>query len=154
MYAVPIASSQASGQRKIAGRVRERANTHSIAPLNITRASAYGTCIRTLKQRARPRMLKRGVRRQLGVCACEPNGSREVTPMSARMYGLFEKQTTITGKPKWVRVHASVALPKPQAVRIFQNQLLSPLFGGNKLYEIRLVPKAEQQHYNYANATR
>ena len=51
-----------------------------------------------------------------------------------RLYSLFEMRDG-----KWVRL-TSIALKKSQAVRFFQNSLLSGFFAGVKR-ELRVVPK-------------
>jgi hypothetical protein len=56
-----------------------------------------------------------------------------------RLYGLFERQGG-----KWVRLHPTIALPKQQAVRLFQGALLDGALGAAP--ERSLRPVGHQQH--------
>jgi len=50
-----------------------------------------------------------------------------------RLYSLFEKQ-----EGKWVRISAT-ALPKAQAIRVFQSALLTPFLGSDVCKGIRTL---------------
>ena len=52
-----------------------------------------------------------------------------------RLYGLFEKQED----GKFVRVYDTLAFPKAQAVKFFQNALLSGALYAGKIKELRPV---------------
>lgn len=57
-----------------------------------------------------------------------------------RKYGLFE--VTMNGKRKsYSRLFESLAFPKSQAVRVFQNALLLPILGGNDASGTPLKPR-------------